>query len=231
MKFKVYFYMFIKKYFLLLIFLILNFSNHNNINFSLAKEIEIEYSKSKKEYFKIPYLKNEIDEKKNEFKTKISEGDEFNSKDNDDFPIKNLNNKKINNQIFQLETKLKDQSEEHKISYKYNKENKKFILNFLRPKNKNKVNKVFFNLSKNDFYKLNELSLDSNDVKEINNIIEQKFNKLENLLGRNKFTTQDKDFSFNAFQNINRNFRRLNKVNEQLDYITKTLQVMGYKVN
>ena len=82
MKFKVYFYMFIKKYFLLLLFLILNFLYQNNINFSLAKEIEIEYSKSKKEYFKIPYLKNEIDEKKNEFKTKISEGEEFNSKNN-----------------------------------------------------------------------------------------------------------------------------------------------------
>ena len=51
------------------------------------------------------------------------------------------------------------------------------------------------------------------------------------MLGKNKFATQDKDFSFNAFQNINRNFRRLSKVNEQLDYITKTLQVMGHKVN
>ena len=223
--------MFIKKYFLLLLFLILNFLYQNNINFSLAKEIEIEYSKSKKEYFKIPYLKNDIDEKKIEFKTKISEGEEFNSKNNDDLLIKNLNNKKIHNQILQLETKLKDQFEEHKISYKYNKENRKFISNFQRPKNKNKINKVFFNLRKKDFYKLNKVSLDSNDVKEINNIIEQKFNKLENLLGKNKFATQDKDFSFNAFQNINRNFRRLSKVNEQLDYITKTLQVMGHKVN
>ena len=205
--------MFIKKYFLLLFFLILNFLYQNNINFSLAKEIEIEYSKSKKEDFKIPYIKNEIDKKKNEFKTKISEGEEFSSK------------------ILQLETKLKDQSEEHKIFYKYNKENRKFISNFQRPKNKNKINKVFFNLSKKDFYKLNKVSLDGNDVKEINNIIEKKFSKLENLLGKNKFTTQDKDFSFNAFQNINRNFRRLSKVNEQLDYITKTLQVMGHKVN
>ena len=150
--------MFIKKYFLLLLFLILNFLYQNNINFSLAKEIEIEYSKSKKEDFKIPYIKNEIE-------------------------------------------------------------------------NKNKIKNVFFNLSKKDFYKLNKISLDGNDVKEINNIIEKKFNKLENLLGKNKFTTQDKDFSFNAFQNINRNFRRLSKVNEQLDYITKTLQVMGHKVN
>ena len=223
--------MFIKKYFLLLLFLILNFLYQNNINFSLAKEIEIEYSKSKKEDFKIPYIKNEIDKKKNEFKTKITEGEELNGKNNDDLAIKNLNNKKIHNQILQLETKLKDQSEEHNISYKYNKENKKFIENFQRPKNKNKINKVFFNLSKKDFYKLNKVSLDGNDVKEINNIIEKKFNKLENLLGKNKFATQDKDFSFNAFQNINRNFRRLSKVNEHLDYITKTLQVMGHKVN
>ena len=83
--------MFIKKYFLLLLFLILNFLYQNNINFSLAKEIEIEYSKSKKEDFKIPYIKNEIDKKKGEFKAKISEGEEFNSKNNDDLaPITTL---------------------------------------------------------------------------------------------------------------------------------------------
>ena len=104
------------------------------------------------------------------------------------------------------------------------------MLHFFRSKkNEKQINKIKTYLSDKNVNKLKNLSFDKNEIKVINEILEDKFNDLEKILGKNISYPKNKNFNFSKFKNKDKNIERVNNVNEQLDYITKTLQVMRLK--
>ena len=157
------------------------------------------------------YLENEVSSNTQKIEKKIEET--YNDKKNQYNSTKNLINK------------------ENK-----GRENKELIIEkvsnisfFKLKKNEKKINKIKTYLSDNNVNKLKNLSFNINEIKAIDEIFEEKFNSLEKILGSNIFYTQNRDFNFSKFKNKDKNIERLSNVNDQLDYITKTLQVMRLK--
>ena len=146
-------------------------------------------------------------------KTEKKADETYNDKKNKNNSVKYLNNKE-NQDLDNKDLRL------HKVSN----------IGFFRSmKNEKKINQIKNFLSDKNVNKLKKLSFDNNDIKAINEIFEDKFNGLEKILGNNIYYPQNNNFNFSKFKNKDKNIERLNNVNEQLDYITKTLQVMRLK--
>lgn len=159
----------------------------------------------------VQYLENDVFS--NTQKTEKKADETYNDKKNKNNSVKYLNNKE-NQDLDNKDLRLQ------KVSN----------IGFFRSmKNEKKINQIKTFLSDKNVNKLKKLSFDNNDIKAINEIFEDKFNGLEKILGNNISYPQNNNFNFSKFKNKDKNIERLNNVNEQLDYITKTLQVMGLK--
>ena len=159
----------------------------------------------------VKYLENEVSSNTEKTEEKVDET--YNDKKNKNNSAKNLNNK---------ENQDRDNKDlrEQKVSN---------IGFFRSKKNEKKINKIKTYLSDKNVNKLKNLSFDKNEIKAINEILEDKFNGLEKILGNNISYPKNNNFNFSKFKNKDKNIERLNNVNDQLDYITKTLQVMRLK--
>tara|TARA_B100000524_G_C23529177_1_gene327063 strand:+ start:20 stop:691 length:672 start_codon:yes stop_codon:yes gene_type:complete len=159
----------------------------------------------------IQYLENDVPSNAQKTEKKVDET--YNDKKNKNNSVKYLNNK---------ENQDRDNKDlrEQKVS------NTGF---FRSKKNEKQINKIKTYLSDKNVNKLKKLSFDKNEIKAINEILEDKFNDLEKILGKNISYPKNNNFNFSKFKNKDKNIERVNNVNEQLDYITKTLQVMRLK--
>lgn len=161
----------------------------------------------------IQFLENDVFS--NTQKTEKKANETYNDKKNKNNSVKYLNNKE-NQDLDNKDLRLQ------KVSN----------IGFFRSmKNEKKINQIKNFLSDKNVNKLKKLSFDNNDIKAINEIFEDKFNGLEKILGNNISYPQNNNFNFSKFKNKDKNIERLNNVNEQLDYITKTLQIMRLKQN
>ena len=159
----------------------------------------------------VQYLENEVSSNTEKIEEKVDET--YNDKKNKNNSAKYLNN-----------TENQDQDN------KDLREQKVSNIGFFRSKkNEKKINKIKTYLSDKNVNKLKNLSFDKNEIKAINQILEDKFYDLEKILGNNISYPQNNNFNFSKFKNKDKNIERLNNVNDQLDYITKTLQVMRLK--
>ena len=159
----------------------------------------------------VQYLENEVSSNTEKTEKKVDET--YNDKKNKNNSAKYLNN-----------TENQDQDN------KDLREQKVSNIGFFRlKKNEKKINKIKTYLSNKNVNKLKNLSFDKNEIKAINQILEDKFYDLEKILGNNISYPQNNNFNFSKFKNKDKNIERLNNVNDQLDYITKTLQVMRLK--
>ena len=213
------------------------------INNASAYEKEDYGSNAKKNYDKQKY-ENKINEYEN-LEKENKETETIKKVDNSDIQF-------LENDVFSNTQKTEKKADEtyndkknknNSVKYLNNKENqdldnkdlrlqKVSNVGFFRSmKNEKKINQIKNFLSDKNVNKLKKLSFDNNDIKAINEIFEDKFNGLEKILGNNIYYPQNNNFNFSKFKNKDKNIERLNNVNEQLDYITKTLQVMRLKQN
>ena len=213
------------------------------INNASAYEKEDYVSKAKKNYDKQKY-ENKINEYEN-LEKENKETETIKKVDNSDIQF-------LENDVFSNTQKTEKKADEtyndkknknNSVKYLNNKENQHLdnmdlrlqkvsnIGFFWSMKNEKKINQIKTFLRDKNVNKLKKLSFDNNDIKAINEIFEDKFNGLEKILGNNISYPQNNNFNFSKFKNKDKNIERLNNVNEQLDYITKTLQIMRLKQN
>ena len=159
----------------------------------------------------VQYLENEVSSNTEKTEKKVDET--YNDKKNKNNSAKYVNNKENPNR------ENKDLREQKVPSIGF----------FRSKKNEKQINKIKTYLSDKNVNKLKNLSFDKNEIKAINEILEDKFYDLEKILGNNISYPQNNNFNFSKFKNKDKNIERLNNVNDQLDYITKTLQVMRLK--
>ena len=187
------------------------YENKINENNNFEKENKETETLKKVDNPDVQYLENEVSSNTEKTEEKVDET--YNDKKNKNNSAKYLNN---------TENQDRDNKDlrEQKVSN---------IGFFRSKKNKKKINKIKNYLSDKNVKKLKNLSFDKNEIKAINEILEDKFNGLEKILGNNISYPQNNNFNFSKFKNKDKNIERLNNVNDQLDYITKTLQVMRLK--
>ncbi|MFL2814267.1 MAG: hypothetical protein ACJ0BU_05860 [Candidatus Puniceispirillales bacterium] len=185
----------------------------NNINEynNLGKEKKETETLKKVDNSDVQYLENDVSSNTQKTEKKVDE---------------TYNDKKIKNNSAEYVNNEENQDRENKDL----REQKVPSIGFFRSKkNEKQINKIKTYLSDKNVNKLKNLSFDKNDIKAINEILEDKFNNLEKILGKNISYPKNNNFNFSKFKNKDKNIERVNNVNEQLDYITKTLQVMRLK--
>ena len=222
--------------------------------FFIASNLSFIFINNASAYEKEDYgsnAKKNYDKKK--YENKINEYENLEKENKETETIKKVDNSDIQfleNDVFSNTQKTEKKADEtyndkknknNSVKYLNNKENqdldnkdlrlqKVSNIGFFRSmKNEKKINQIKNFLSDKNVNKLKKLSFDNNDIKAINEIFEDKFNGLEKILGNNISYPQNNNFNFSKFKNKDKNIERLNNVNEQLDYITKTLQVMRLK--
>ena len=224
--------------------------------FFIASNLSFIFINNASAYEKEDYgsnAKKNYDKKK--YENKINEYENLEKENKETETIKKVDNSDIQfleNDVFSNTQKTEKKADEtyndkknknNSVKYLNNKENqdldnkdlrlqKVSNIGFFRSmKNEKKINQIKNFLSDKNVNKLKKLSFDNNDIKAINEIFEDKFNGLEKILGNNISYPQNNNFNFSKFKNKDKNIERLNNVNEQLDYITKTLQIMRLKQN
>ena len=187
------------------------YENKINEYNNLEKEKKETETLKKEDNSGVQYLENDVSSNTQKIEKKVDET--YNDKKNKNNSAKYLSNKE-------------NQDRDNKDLRKQKVSNIGF---FRSKKNEKKINKIKTYLSDKNVNKLKNLSFDKNAIKVIDEIFEEKFNSLEKILGNNISYLQNNNFNFSKFKNKDKNIERLNSVNEQLDYITKTLQVMRLK--
>ena len=223
------------------VFFITSNSSFILINNASAYEKEDYGSSAKKDFDKNKYENKII--KKDKFEKENKETETIKKVDNSDVQYlendvssntqktekkvdETYNDKKIKNNSAEYVNNEENQDRENKDL----REQKVPSIGFFRSKkNEKQINKIKTYLSDKNVNKLKNLSFDKNEIKAINEILEDKFNDLEKILGKNISYPKNNNFNFSKFKNKDKNIERVNNVNEQLDYITKTLQVMRLK--